>query len=342
MKKIYLFALFVFAINQASAQISLTKANSEPIVGETYKTNQIDTTNALPMNISGVGVTWNVTGISESGLVDTTTYVSTAADVTALNYPGTTIVEHSAGNKTYFKSTATQYELMGLDAGQFVLNYNSNSAIVAVYPVSMGYVNNDNGAGAVSSGTNTGTFTSTIVTTGDATGTLNLNGVVSFSNCLRVKTIQNIDFVIGGFFNGTINQVRYNYYHSSSKWPVFVVDHTFASLPAAGFSQNIDNVSTLSTIVLGVKENNLNDIIFKAYPNPTMGDVTIHFVLTQNESYTIDVLNNLGQIVKSLNKPNLTAGMYSETIDVKDLSAGIYTVKVNGNHAQGTQKIVVQ
>lgn len=341
MKKIYLFALSVFALNQAQAQLSLTKANSEPIVGDTYKTKQIDTTNALPMNISGAGVTWNVTGISESGVVDTAIYVSTTTDATALNYPGTTIVEHNAGNKTYFKSTPSQYELMGLDAGQFVLNYNSNSAIVAVYPVGMGYVNNDTGAGTVTSGTNTGTFTSTIVTMGDATGTLNLNGIVSFSNCLRVKTTQNIDFVIGGIFSGTINQVRYNYYHSSSKWPVFVVDHTFASIPAVNFSQNIDIVNTLSTIILGVKENSVNDIIFKAYPNPTNENVNIHFVLTQTESYSIDVLNNLGQVVKTLYKPNLSPGMYSEVIDIKGLSAGIYTVKVNGNNAQGTQKLII-
>ena len=50
----------------------------------------------------------------------------------------------------------------------------------------------------------------------------------------------------------------------------------------------------------------------------------------------------MGQVVKSLNKANLTAGVYSETIDVKDLSAGIYTVKVIGNHAQGTQKLIIE
>ena len=102
------------------------------------------------------------------------------------------------------------------------------------------------------------------------------------------------------------------------------------------------NVKTKTGIVLGVKENTANDIIFKAYPNPANENVNIHFVLTQTESYTIDVLNNLGQVVKTLNKPNLAPGMYSEVIDIKGLSAGIYTVKVNGNHAQGTQKLIVE
>ena len=102
------------------------------------------------------------------------------------------------------------------------------------------------------------------------------------------------------------------------------------------------NVKTKAGIILGIKENLANDIIFKAYPNPANENVTIHFVLTQTESYTIDVLNNLGQVVKTLYKPYLSPGMYSEVIGIKDLTAGIYTVKVNGNHAQGTQKLIIE
>ena len=341
MKKIYLIALSIFAINQANAQVTLTKANSEPIIGETYNFKKIDTTTALPMNISGAGVTWNVTGISESGLVDTIKYVSPSADTSSANYPGTTIIEYKGTNKSYYKATATQYELLGLDAGNSRLNYSGSSLIIAVYPISMGYVNNDVGSGNITASGNNGTFTSTIVTKGDATGTLNLNSIITFSNCLRVKITQNTDFTLSGA-PGTSNQIIYKFYHSSSKWPVFTVSHNFISIPALGFYQNVDNVTTLSSIVLGINESTINDIIFKAYPNPTNGNVNIHFVLTQNESYTIDILNNFGQVVKSLNKANLTAGVYSETIDVKDLSAGIYTVKVNGSHAQGTQKLIIE
>ena len=278
MKKIYLIALSIFVINYVNAQVTLTKANSEPIIGDTYKTNQIDTTTVLPMNILGAGVTWNVTGISERGVMDTLNYVATSADANSSNYPGTTIVEHKGTTKTYFKATATQYELLGLDAGQFKLNYNSNSAIIAVYPISMGYINNDIGSGAISAGTVNGTFTSTIVTKGDATGTLNLNGIVTFSNCLRVKVTQNIDFVLGGFAQGTSNQVIYRFYHSSSKWPIFSVDHTNISIPSFNFNQNRDNVSTISSIILGINESGINDVNFKAYPNPANGNVNIHFV----------------------------------------------------------------
>ena len=149
MKKIYLVALSLFTLNQANAQISLTKANSEPIVGDTYLMGVLDTTNALPNGITGAGATWDVIGVSESGQVDTTKYIAASADPNSSTYPGTTIVEKQGTNTTYFKSTATQFELLGLDAGNFKLNYNTNSAIVSVYPVGLGYINNDIGSGTM-------------------------------------------------------------------------------------------------------------------------------------------------------------------------------------------------
>ena len=343
MKKIYLITFSLFALNQANAQLSLTKANSEPIVGDNYLMNVVDTTNALPINVAGAGVTWNVTGISQSGVVDTTKYITPSADPNSSNYTGVTIVEKQGANTFYNKSTSTQYELLGLDAGNFQLNYNTNSAIIAVYPIGLGYINNDIGSGTMTASL-TGVFTSTIQTIGDGTGILNLNGITSFSNCLRVKMTQHISFSLGsGFETGTVDQTIYNYYHSSSKSPVFSIDytHTLAS-GAFPINQTQVNVKTKAGIILGVKENLANDIIFKAYPNPANENVTIHFVLTQTESYTIDVLNNLGQVVKTLYKPYLAPGMYSEVIGIKDLTAGIYTVKVNGNHSQGTQKLIIE
>ncbi len=342
MKKIYLVVLTLFTLNQANAQISLTKTNSEPIVGDNYLMNAVDTTNALPINVTGAGVTWNVTGISQSGAVDTTKYVTSSANPNSSSYPGTTIVEQQGSNISYFKSTPTQYELLGLDGGNFKLNYNTNSAIIAVYPVGLGYINNDIGSGTMTASIS-GVFTSTIQTVGDGTGTLNLNCITSFSNCLRVKMTQKMNFSLGGFESGTINQATYNYYHSSSKSPIFTISYSHVvgsgSFP---LDQWRINVKTKASIILGVKENSVNDIIFKAYPNPANENVNIHFVLTQAESYTIDVLNNLGQVIKTLYKPNLAPGMYSEVIDIKGLTAGIYTVKVNGNHAQGTQKLIIE
>ncbi len=347
MKKIYLLVFSFIGISQINAQITLTKAANEPVIGNAYDSKGLDSNNtALPMNISGTNVTWNITNIIEAGGILTNTFIPASADPNSSNYPGTTIVQSDGNSVSYFKSSPSLYELLGLKVGAFVLNYNTNPATIASYPITMGYLNNDNGAGTIAA-TNpsvTGTFASTIQTTADGTGTLNFNsGTTIFSNCLRLKTTQHISFNVTymGFpLSGTIDQVIYNYYVSSNKFPVFTVNYT--SVIAPGNNRKQVNISTLSFVTVGVKENKLNDLIFKTYPNPAQNEVNIHYVLTQNDSYTFQVVNTFGQVVRSVSKPNLQPGMYNESIDLTGLSAGIYHVKVDGKNSHGVEKLIVQ
>lgn len=352
MKKIYLFTFSILSLGQITAQTThtLTQANTEPIINDTYDSNVLDTTNALPMTVSGTNVIWDITGISESGGINTNSYVDPTSDAGSVNYPGTTIVEAGTAATSYFKSSANLYELLGVDAGMFILNYNTNSAIVASYPITMGYTNNDVAAGtmAVPSNSLYGTFTSTIQTTADATGTLSLTttaGSVDLTNCLRVKSSQMIDFSLaGGFVSGTIDMTIYNYYNSSSKFPLFTVNymHVVAGGPSP-IDQRIDEVSKQSTVLfVGLNESKKDEVIFKAYPNPANHEVSVHFVLTQNDSYNIEITNTLGQVVKTVSMKNLQPGVYNETINLSGLTAGIYNVKVSGNKVQGTEKLVIQ
>lgn len=349
MKKLYFFALTIFALGQTNAQTTytLTQANNEPVINETYDSDGIDTTNALPMSISGTNVTWNVTGISKSGVLNTTNYVDPTADANASNYPGTTIVQADVNATTYFKSSTNLYELLGVDAGMFNLNYNTDPATVAVYPITMGYINNDVASGAITASTLSGTFSSTIQTTADGTGTLSLtdaNGTYDLTNCIRLKTKQFISFSLaGGFVTGTMDQVIYNFYNSTSKFPLFQVTYVNINAPNAGINnQRQDQVAKLSSIDLGLNDSKNNNAIFRAYPNPANNEVSLHFVLTQTDSYSIEITNTLGQVVKSVSMKNLQPGIYNETINLSGLTAGMYNVKVSGNKVQGTEKLIIQ
>ena len=349
MKKIYLLTFSLFAISQLNAQTSytLTQTNSEAVIGDNYLPRIIDTTNALPMNTIGTGVTWNITGLTDSLAVDTVKFIDPSADPNSSNYPGVTIVQSAGTNVSYYKSSTNQYELLGLDlsfGGQTAnINYNTNSAIIAQYNMSYGYTNTDAVSGDISTSGIPGTFTGTIVTVIDGTGTLNLNGMANFANCVRVKTIQHLDFDLSGLETGTVDQTIYNYYNSSSKFPILTASYNH--VVGAGLFP-IDNtqvqINTLSSIVIGIKENKLNDVVFKTYPNPANSEINLYFVLAQSESYNVEISNALGQVVKSVNLGNLQAGIYNETISINDLSAGIFTIKVSGKNKQGTEKLVIQ
>lgn len=345
MKKIYFLVLSIIVLGKMEAQSSytLTQANSEPVINDTYDLKGIDTTNALPMSVSGQNVTWNVTGITESGVLSTVNCIDPSGDANSGNYPGTTMVQVETNTTSYYKSSTNKFELLGLDGGQFVLNYNTDAATVAQYPITYGYVNNDLGAGAITASTLSGTFNSTISTTADGTGTLSLEGV-NLNNCIRLKTIQHIDFVMGGgFVTGTMDQTIYNYYNNSSKFPLFQVVYVVVNVPTFGINnQHQDQVSMLSSIALGLHDQNNQNAIFKAYPNPADKNVNLHFVLTQNDSYIIEITNTLGQVVKTIIMDNLQPGMYNENIDLTGLNAGVYSINVNGKTAKGTEKLIIQ
>lgn len=351
MKKLYFIGLSMFAFFQSNAQTSytLTQANNEAIIGDNYVTKGIDTSNALPLTTAGLNVTWNFTGLYDTLSVDTNKYVSPSADPNSSLYPGVTIVQQTGSNVSYFKSSTNLFELLGADisfgANSANLNYNVSPAILAQYPIAYGYTNTDSVGGDMTAMTFPGTFTGTVNSSADGTGTLDLNGMASFSNCLRVHAIQHLDFDLDagafGMLSGTVDMNIYNYYHSSSKFPIFTINysHVFVS----GLIDQIQSIISLkSDVVIGVKENKQNDILFKAYPNPANNEMHLHFVLANEESYSFEILNSLGQVVKTVSMPDLHAGMYNETINTSDLSSGVYTIKVNGKSSQGTQKLVIQ
>ncbi len=353
MKKIYLVLLSILTLSQIHAQTyTLTAANNQPVIGDTYGALNVDTNlTPLPMNISGAGVTWSITGLTMTdSIVVPNTFSSASSFSNAANYPGTNLVQYDSTTITYYKSSANLLELLGVDAGQFDLNYNAGNATIASYPMAFGFTNTDNTVGGSITATApfgpaTGTFTGVMNIQIDGTGTLNINSFSNFTNCVRLTATQNISFDLMTFLGqmaGTLDQTIYNFYNSSSKFPLFTASYSHIQVPSAGIDQMQTQVSVLSSVLIGVKENKLNDVIFKAYPNPANTEVQLYFVLANTESYTVEIFNNLGQISKTILLSDLQPGMYNESINTNDLSAGIYTIKVTGKNTQGTEKMVIQ
>jgi len=74
-----------------------------------------------------------------------------------------------------------------------------------------------------------------------------------------------------------------------------------------------------------------NKITFIAYPNPVRDVLTIK---TDGTIKNTEVINISGQNVKSFTDTTL--------LDLSDLSAGVYFVKVNTEYGIATQKVIKQ
>ncbi len=81
---------------------------------------------------------------------------------------------------------------------------------------------------------------------------------------------------------------------------------------------------------------------FKIYPNPSQDQFTIDYEL--NSSYkkgSIQVYSTNGQIVKVIELKNKLKGSGQSTIDVSDLSKGVYTVKLIGDYTHLKSELLI-
>jgi uncharacterized surface protein with fasciclin (FAS1) repeats len=82
-----------------------------------------------------------------------------------------------------------------------------------------------------------------------------------------------------------------------------------------------------------------NDL--RVFPNPTNSQFTVDIELNAAENVTIDVINVMGQVVKSVDLGTRSAGLNREYIVVNDLSEGIYFMNLTVGATQGTVKVQV-
>lgn len=67
---------------------------------------------------------------------------------------------------------------------------------------------------------------------------------------------------------------------------------------------------------------------FNVFPNPTTNNSVINFSTSNTEMVNIDLVNSLGQISKIVASEKLNAGKYTREINVSDLTAGIYFIRL--------------
>ncbi|PEN05076.1 hypothetical protein CRI93_13740 [Longimonas halophila] len=78
------------------------------------------------------------------------------------------------------------------------------------------------------------------------------------------------------------------------------------------------------------------------YPNPVRDQATVQFAVQESQPVTIEVYNTLGQRVRTLFQESVPADDTREiTLDVNNLSSGLYIVRMRGESFSTTQKITV-
>lgn len=337
MKKSLLALLILMGLKNFSQSLVLTQSANEPIVGDTNRTYILDTTAApgLMTNITGSNVVWNFTQVIPTSSVTTAAYASTTAVSSSSNYAGCTMVQQQGNLNTFLKSVTTpttQTEFMGISSTSLNLTF-TNTAIIAKYPISYGSVITDNFGGSFTFSIS-GQATGNINTTADGTGTLNLNGGISLSNVLRVKSVQTITLTSGFIPVGTIQQTLYSYYHASQKFPVLTISYQTIALTGQSPSTSGNATGNINVYVLGVKENKLNDSELSLYPNPAQNSLALNLKGETNTIIESKIFSQLGQLIQSNGK--------SSQIDISSIPAGVYMIEVKTSKGLAYKRFIKQ
>lgn len=98
------------------------------------------------------------------------------------------------------------------------------------------------------------------------------------------------------------------------------------------------NTSTVCSVT-NIDEN-VSEINFEVYPNPTKGEFFVNVDLLNQQDFTVTVFNTLGQTVKEIKQNQSNSG--SIKIDLSDKSEGVYFVTVKSKSVSKTKRVILQ
>ena len=111
----------------------------------------------------------------------------------------------------------------------------------------------------------------------------------------------------------------------------------FESFNKYGNNLYIDNINISSTV--SVKDLNEANSKIQVFPNPTTGTISIYSA-QHVEDLSVSIFNSQGSLVYS-NKVKPTTHL-SETINLQNLSKGVYLMKFSGSNTSEQQKLIIK
>jgi PKD repeat protein len=104
----------------------------------------------------------------------------------------------------------------------------------------------------------------------------------------------------------------------------------------------IDDIN-ISSQTVGINENNIANLNFMVFPNPSNDKATISYQLNSEANVGIQVIDVLGKMVYQKNTISQASGHYSEVLSKNELNlnTGVYFVKLLINNKIHVQKLII-
>ena len=360
MKKAYsLITLLIVICSVGIAQPTLTSSNYVYSINDNQLYYVADTNSILDPT-TGANVVFNYTGLRGYGMTQNQYIIDPTTTTYTADFPSADIADTSNALATNIRYS----ELIGTDSlinlgfvanvqgyGDVVARYNYNPEIAMKFPFNYNdnYVDSFAGSFTVLSQNTDGEGYATI--SADAWGQLQLPNGVVIDSVLRVRTVEHVetDTIFITFpLPITINPVDIdgeyiNYYKPSlSKFPILSYITGVIKQDGNVLDSNSTFVSQYALPGVGVEqlENNLIDL--NLYPNPAKENVTLTLSLKDNANIRVDLMNQLGQYVKTSYNGLQPQGVNQINLNVENIPAGVYFVNIYIDGVAVAKKLIIQ
>ena len=336
--KSILLALSLLLCNVVLSQ-TLTQTFNEPKVGDIQSIVRLDTTGyltAVPIATTGANTKWDFSKLKTASNNITSTFVGTVAVASASAYTGCNIVQDNNGSYTFLKSVTTpttRTEVLGITLPIASVNF-TNSAIAAVYPISLGSTSTDNAAGTAVITGSTFPASGKMTFTADGTGTLTLADV-TYTNVIRVKSVLSFSITtpIIPITIGSVQQTNYDYYDATHKFPVLSISYQSISYLGGSPSVTASYVGNALSFT-GVKEMSATNSIISVFPNPASDLFTIS--VAESNGFELRVYNSLGALITKQ-----TVNGSETSIETNNWSSGLYDVEIITGQQKISKKLMI-
>ena len=319
MKKIFSIALVLFSAT-LFAQPTLTHT-IVPAIGNTVQTFQSDTN--FTEGPSGANQTWDFSSFTNTGNYSSV-YVNPSTTSYIDSISGSNLAATTPGSTSYFNSTNSVLELLGLGTTAYVVIYSDPSTFFS-FPLTYNSSSSDNNAGhyVYGGGTIYNTRTGTTQLDGDAYGTV-ITPMGTFTNVLRVKFVQQTTDVTS-FSTSHSTVTSYSWYSPSYNNAIAQINYTVGDVGGSPYSFKTVNYGNITPSAI-YNINNLSEDFFIADLN--------------NNEYNLQLRN--GGNIKSVQIYDVQGRMISDfkcnsenvLIDLKDYSEGLYIVRLLDSNNQ--------
>lgn len=327
MKKYYLMiSLMSVSVLNSQAQF-LMKSNSHLLrAGDEH---YFSITNNAEPGAKGPSVVWDFSNLQNQSTL--TSYMYSAYSTSnSIDIPEANTILEEFDVKFYFRASDEIIEQYGTVSQNNTITKYDKPFVKMVFPFNYGDTYFGDFSGTVEGVNNyKANFTGTYLLEADAYGTLILPGNIRYKNVFRIKTVKEECFNSNNTCN--CSTISYKWYSEDLRYPLLTIIQNQTSngtktIRTAYYSKAESIPDDYNKNLKLISEN----IEAKIYPNPFKDEFKLDYTIVNETDVSIEIYDNTGKKVNSIQKLNQKAGYYTETINSGNIGEqlGIFHIRI--------------